>query len=470
MTRRRFRTPRAREANRANAAVHAGSAALLLLLAAAFSGCGSQEDSAKVTPQPPARNRQAALSNSANSKSVPAVQQRLSEPASDPSANAPSGTLGPAHAQDKSQNSKLPLYELVMDPKSLANLERTAYSNNTQPGKFIADGEVYDRVQVRYRGAWARSWPKKPLKIIFDKEKPFDGQSRLNLNSGWRDPAFVREHLAYHLYAVCGVPASRSRMVRVHVNGQFRGLYIEVEQPEKAFAARLHLKGATIYKASSRSNQADERDLGDEAAYRVHYEQETQKDTGYAELQRFCHDLARATNVADFFRGRVDLEKYINYLAVSVLIQNWDAYNKNHFIVYDGKGSKKWFVVPWDLDRTLGDHWNGPFDEARLPIAMGTQQVRGITGWNRMFDRFYSDLELRSRLLRRLGELIEKEFTKEKLFPIIDRLESEIATEAALDRRRWPGPTPDLRTGIAQLKRYIERRRAYLLDELGKAR
>jgi hypothetical protein len=133
-------------------------------------------------------------------------------------------------------------------------------------------------------------------------------------------------------------------------------------------------------------------------------------------LQRFCRDLARASNVAGFFRTRVDLDKYVDYLAVSVLIQNWDAYNKNHFILYDGQGSKKWFVVPWDLDRTLGDHWSWGFDEARLPIELGTRQRPGVTGWNRMWDRFYSDPELRSQLLRRLRELLENEFTAAKLF------------------------------------------------------
>jgi hypothetical protein len=46
---------------------------------------------------------------------------------------------------------------------------------------------------VRHRGQWARSWPKKPLKIFFNQDKLFEGHGSLNLNSGWRDPAFVRE-------------------------------------------------------------------------------------------------------------------------------------------------------------------------------------------------------------------------------------------------------------------------------------
>ena len=357
-----------------------------------------------------------------------------------------------------------------MDAKQLAALERSAFANDTQPATFIADGTVYEQVKVRYRGAWARSWPKKPLKIFFNADKPFHDQRRLNLNSGWRDPAFIREHLAYQVYAACGALAPRSRMVRLHVNGQFRGLYVEVEQPDKAFVSRLNLKGASVFKASSRSNHADERDLGSEASYRLHYEQETQKDTGHRDLQQFCQALARAPNTLEFFERHVDVEKYINFLAATVLTQNWDGFNKNHFLVYDGRGSKKWFVIPWDLDRTLGDHWHGSFAEAHLPVLLGTSQLPGVTGWNRLMDRFCSEPTLRSRFLSRLGELLEQEFTPQKLFPILDRLEDDISLEAALDRRRWPGPAADLHSGIAEVKRYIEQRRAYLLSELAKLR
>ena len=126
-------------------------------------------------------------------------------------------------------------------------------------------------------------------------------------------------------------------------------------------------------------------------------------------------------------------------------------------------------MVPWDLDRTLGDHWQGSFDEAHLAVLLGTRQWPGVTGWNRLADRFFSDPALRSRFLNRLGELLQKEFTTEKLFPILDRLESEIDPEAILDRRRWSGPA-DLHSGIDEVKSYIKQRRAYLLSEVGKLR
>jgi spore coat protein H len=375
-----------------------------------------------------------------------------------------------AGSSDKPEKSKLPLYELKMDPKDLRVMERNASSDNTQPASLDVEGEDYGYVRVRFRGEWARSWPKKPLKIFFSRARPFQGHRSVNLNSAWRDPAFIRETFAYHVYAACGVPASRARMVRVHVNGQFRGLYVEVEQVDKALLRRFDLNGATLFKATSDNNQADERDLGSEASFAAHYGNETDKDEGLGEFRQFCHELARATNTLDFFTRRVDLEKYVNYLAATVLVQHWDGFNKNHYLVYDCRGSGKWFVVPWDLDRTLGDHWSGGFDTANLSILLGTRRLPAVTGWNRLQDRFFSEPALRMRFLDRLAELLEKEFAPAKLFPILDGLESDLRADAALDRRRWSGPDEDLHSGIAGVKSFIQRRRAFLQAELKKLR
>jgi spore coat protein H len=356
-----------------------------------------------------------------------------------------------------------------MAPSELAALENESMSNETHPGTFKAEGKSYP-VKVRVRGSWSRSWPKKSLKIQFDHSNPFQGHHSLNLNSGWRDPAFVREPLAYYVYAACGVPAPESHMVRLDVNGRFGGLYVQVEQPEKAFLTRIGLPGASVYKAISRGRDADERDLGSEEAYHSCYDKETQKAAGYAELEQFCHDLATAPDKLDFFNRHVDLEHYINYLAATVLIQHWDGFNKNHFLVYDGRGTQKWMVVPWDLDRTFGDHWNWSFNETRLPVMLGTRRLPGITGWNRLEERFLSEPTLRAKFLARLTELLDQQFTTEKLFPILDQLESDIATDAAQDRSKWPGSDPDFRSGIRQVKTFIEQRRTFLIREVARLR
>jgi spore coat protein H len=359
-----------------------------------------------------------------------------------------------------------------MAPGDLSRLDISPGSNETYPATFLADGEVFPGARVRYRGDWARTWPKRPFKVFLDKDRPFAGHDCLNLNSCWRDPAFVRELLAYHTYAACGVPAPRAHMVRLDVNGRFHGLYVEVEQPEKAFLKRVNLKGAVLFKADSSSKQSDERDLGDAEAYRRHYEQETRKSQDCTELQLFCHELATTSNVLDFFTRHVDLDRYVNYLAATVLVQNWDCYNKNHFLAYDERGSRKWVVIPWDLDRTFGDHWHEYFGEARLPVLHGTRQIPGPTGWNRLADRFFSEPRLRTRFMERLEELLDTEFTPAKLFPLLDRLEEQIGPDVTQDRRQWPGVSGGLHRGIAEVKSYIEQRRAFLraeVDRMGRS-
>jgi hypothetical protein len=83
-----------------------------------------------------------------------------------------------------------------------------------------------------------------------------------------------------------------------------------------------------------------------------------------------------------------------------------------------------------------------------------------------------NDPSLRLKLLDRLQELLQTEFTENKLFPVLDTLEADIARDAALDRQRWPpmGPGYDLHRGIAQVKGFIQSRRAYLLSELPRLR
>src|SRR5262245_38729163 len=378
---------------------------------ALFEGCGRQ-------PEAPATARPVDRLREERRVAVP-IRRNV----------APQEESDQAFAVSAEVNSKLPVYEIRMKPADLAAMDSNPYGTDLYPATFVADGVTYENVKMRYRGAWARTWPKKPLNIFFNEDKPFKGQRRLNLNSSFRDPSFIRETLAYHIYQVAGAPASRSQLARVHLNGRFRGLYVQVEQPDKAFLKRLDLKGAMLLKTASRRNDSDERELGPAEADRRSYEQETQKEEdGYGALKKFCEELANTRNALEFFEKNLDLEKYINYLAATTLCQNWDGYSKNHFLVYDGRGSKKWFVLPWDLDRSLGDYWDWSFGRADLPVELGTRAKPGVTGWNRLMDRFFSSPELRRRLADRLQQLLEKEFTIQKLGPVIDQMQAVIGS------------------------------------------
>lgn len=283
--------------------------------------------------------------------------------------------------------SQLPVYRLMMDQQDLMQMHTSARSNRTYPATFVFDGKVYDQVRVRVRGAFARGWPKKSLKIIFNKDKLFRGESRINLNSGWRDPAFIREHMSYRIYDLAEAFSLETQPVRLQVNGSFWGLFTQIRQPDKHYLEDRGLEGASLYKADSRNNQSDERTFHSEQEYAHHYEKETREEDSYADLIGFCSQLETTDNVADFFEQHVQLERYINFLCAGTLCQNWDGFNKNHFIGFDIDHTKRAFALPWDLDRTLGDYWDWSFDHYKLPLFLGASPQPGVTGWNRMADR-----------------------------------------------------------------------------------
>jgi spore coat protein H len=388
---------------------------------------------------------------------------------SSPAPVAP-GAPGTLAAGPRPAATGLPEYELRLDRSAWRRLGQNPYANDTCPAVFLGGGETFEGARVRYRGQWARSWPKKPLKIFLPKEKPFQGYGALNLNSAWHDPALLREPLAFHVYAACGVPAPRARMVRLKINGQFEGLYVDVEQPKRQFLERTGLKGAAVYKALGRSNRSDERDLGGAGVYASEYEKETRETEGFGELQTFCHALATASDAKDFFEKHVDIDRLINYLAAGVLVQNWDCFNKNHHLIHDRAGSGKWFPTPWDVDRTFGDHWSWSFEVVDLPVLLGTREQPGVTGWNRLADRFLREPEYRTRFLNRLESLIQTEFTPERLYPVIDRWAVEIAADVVTDRAKWRGAAANFNGSIVQVKRFIEQRRTHVRQEIASLR
>ncbi|MEM7232396.1 MAG: CotH kinase family protein, partial [Planctomycetota bacterium] len=142
-------------------------------------------------------------------------------------------------------------YSLTISPDVFLSLRRSVYRDTMYESTFLAGDRVFDRVKIRYRGAWARTWPKKSWKIVLPSDQRFEGRRRINLNSAWHDPSFLREPIAHSVYQDCGAFFLKTRMVKLDVNGEFFGLFVEVEQPRGDLAQRCGARGGTIYKASS---------------------------------------------------------------------------------------------------------------------------------------------------------------------------------------------------------------------------
>jgi spore coat protein CotH len=86
--------------------------------------------------------------------------------------------------------------------------------------------------------------------VKLDKADRFFGLDRLTLNNMVQDPTMVHEALGYQVYEAAGVRVPRTGYVRLTVNGQPYGLYLNLE-------ARQRPGGCSARSTNKRWSSAD---------------------------------------------------------------------------------------------------------------------------------------------------------------------------------------------------------------------
>jgi len=106
------------------------------------------------------------------------------------------------------------------------------------------DGELIPDIAVRTKGnsslmTTANSDSiRYSLKVdlnFFNSARNLDGVKKIVFNNGFSDPTFMRETLAYSLYAQMGIPTPRTSFVDLWMNDTHLGLYTMVEAIDKTF-------------------------------------------------------------------------------------------------------------------------------------------------------------------------------------------------------------------------------------------
>jgi hypothetical protein len=367
--------------------------------------------------------------------------------------------------------SNFPVYHILISSTNLQRLDNNPSSNDYVEATFVHEGTVYDGISVRYRGAWARSWPKKAWKIKFNKGRYFKDQRTINLNSSWRDPAFMREKLAYDVFKWAGIPYCETEFVRLQLNGQFWGIFVQIEQPDKRYMARNNRPNGALYKANPGDNNRDERVFGSYEEYVSAYGKHSREWEPYDDLITFIEQLNAAANAEQFLKDSLNVDAYASYMAANACIMNWDQFARNHYDLRDTEGTGKWEQAPWDLDRTMGDHWDGRFTAYDLPLLAGDRDHTVVSGWwNRVVDKFLSVPGYRALYYQRLGQFLATFYTEQNILQEIDYHYAMLADEVAMDRAKWGGGEGrNLATGVNELKSFVRNRIAFIKANLPSA-
>ena len=168
--------------------------------------------------------------------------------------------------------------QLVLDPSCISTVRITMAAedytnliNNTGSDVYLLADMTFEnqniplqsieQVGIRLRGAAARGSAKKSFKISFRKFgndlRDFHGLRRLNLNCDFQDPHLMRAKTCTDLFRYMGIPAARVGYSKLYINNDYRGLFANYEDLDKAFLQpRFRDNNGDLYKCDGASMQS----------------------------------------------------------------------------------------------------------------------------------------------------------------------------------------------------------------------
>jgi hypothetical protein len=256
----------------------------------------------------------------------------------------------------------------------------TAKTGDNLEADLEVDGALYPRVGLRIKGsssAMVRSI-KKPFNLkmnAFRDGQTLYGCTTLNFNNGAYDPTLTREKISYEIFRHY-IPTPRSTYARVHLNGEYWGIYLLVEQINRSMLQQWfanadgpRFKGDAPDGTSLGSSQLNW--LGDSVAdYESNYELKTSAVAGaWERLISLIDNLNHTTDNAfqETIENRIHVDRALWYMALNNIVVNTDDYvgaGHNYYLYFD-PADQRMNILPWDLNESFGVH--GPRqDPSRL--------------------------------------------------------------------------------------------------------
>jgi spore coat protein CotH len=191
------------------------------------------------------------------------------------------------------------------------------------------------------------------------------GMKKINLNNNFKDPSYMREHIAYDIMRSLDIPAPRLSYVNLYINGALNGLYSLVEQVDSEFLEEhFNNPDGDLYKPDGTGS--DLLWLGTNFASYSGVELKTNEET--SDNASFINMVNELNNGNDL-ESVIDVDEVLRYFAVSTTLSNLDSYQgtlAHNYYIYEEDGV--FSVIPWDLNESFGTFTMGCQD----PNAMIT--------------------------------------------------------------------------------------------------
>lgn len=320
----------------------------------------------------------------------------------------------------------------------------TQLTNNYAPEINIAanmtvDGRTYPNVGVRFRGNTSYTQlpagsQKKSFNVELDwmvQGQDIYGYDHLNFNNGFHDPTFLREPLTYLVMRRHGV-APKANWIRLWINGQYWGIYINAQQPNKDMMKEwFRSNDGNRYRGFPTSGTFG----NGRCAYTWLGSVVSSYLTAYQAKQGDGIDLMNMCNVLNntpvasleaLLPAVFSVDAFYRYAAVMNVTTTTDSYlqsGKDHYLYIDDV-HRDGTTFPFDLNEAMaGSSTLDPWFQTTNIYRPGFTKTFPITHW-------------RERYKAHLRHVIDHSFNPTFLAPIAQQYHAMIAADVAADTKK----------------------------------
>lgn len=310
------------------------------------------------------------------------------------------------------------------------------------PCRIIFKGKVYNG-QVSALGAGSRYHEKWGFKVKLNDGEFIYNLNTFNLSSTIYDKTGLNTAIALHFYKKLGFPTHSFSYCFVKFNGKDKGLYPLIERIEDNFFLERNLSVYELYKIGFETKFT----FSNVYIPEYNIEKKIPKDKNYNSLKFLINaiDTCNLSNGYLSLNKFLDVDNYIKYHALTVILNNQDAFT-NNFYLYKSLPNKPFTVIPWDFDKAfLGDV--------------------GLYGENELIKKLISFNTTKKLYLDNLKDILNNIFTLDEVFKVID--DNAAIIKEAYNKDPYLGKNRyNFDSEIIKLKQYIINRRNFLLNSL----
>lgn len=253
--------------------------------------------------------------------------------------------------------------EIELTPEAWEAIKNAPQAEEYHEATFIYEGQRVENVGFRTKGNSSLNSAAKgnsirfPFKVDFNRfvdGQSFCGLKKLAFNNGFKDPSFMREHLAYRLAREIGLPASRTAFIDLTVGGQHIGLYTMVEPVDDDFflEANFGNDNGDLYKPDwpDGTLQWKGSNYEDYDGLSIENNADSSDHSAFSALVQTIN-----SNPAGDVTKVLDVNAMLKYTAFNTALVNLDSYTGNGHNYYIYEDDDVFTIIPWDLNEAFGN-------------------------------------------------------------------------------------------------------------------